>query len=306
MPMADAAQGMQDLIAEESFAAPRPAVEAIAAAARAEQGPGVQAVLFYGGVRRDQEDEGGIVDLYLLVESYAALPGGRLRRFFNALLPPNVFYLETDFEDRQVRAKYAVITLAQFERAVGPGALLPYFWARFAQPVSLIWSRDEACRLRVCAALAQAVETLVRAAWPLFELPPGSSEFWSRAFTETYRTELRAERKGRRAQQIYETHAARYDRLLAAVPQARRGPLGAAARRRAQVTWLLRRVLGKTCSVLRLLKAAFTFQNGADYLAWKIARHSGVKLELTPWQRRHPILAASVLIWRLFLRGAVR
>ncbi|MDJ0945181.1 MAG: hypothetical protein QNJ30_17060 [Kiloniellales bacterium] len=297
---------MLDLIARESAADPWPAVEAIAEAAREQQGPGIVAVLFYGSVRRDQDDEGGIIDLYLLAESYAGLRGSWLRRVLNALLPPNVFYLETAFEGRQVRAKYAVITLSQFERAVGPKALLPYFWARFAQPVSLIWSRDEASQARVRAALAQAVETMVRSVWPLFEAPPRSPDFWTRAFTETYHTELRAEKKGRRAQQIYEYHGARYDRLLGAIPEARRGPSGARARRRAQITWWLRRVLGKACSVLRLMKAAFTFYNGADYLVWKINRHSGVEIELTPWQRRHPILAGWTLIWRLLLRGAVR
>ena len=304
--MATPEPAVLELIAEESAHEPWPPIAAVAEAARAQQGPGVLAVLFYGSVRRDRDDDGGIVDLYLLAESYAALSGSRLRRAFNALLPPNVFYLETSFGRRRVRAKYAVITLAQFERAVSPKALLPYFWARFGQPVSLIWYRDEASRARVRAALAQAAETLVRSAWPLFEAPPDSAGFWSRAFTETYRTELRAERKGRRAQQIYEAHAARYDRLLAAIPEARRGPTGPAARLRARLAWWLRRVLGETVSVLRLLKAAFTCQNGADYLAWKITRHSGVEVRLTPWQRRHPILASAVLIWRLVLRGAVR
>ena len=249
--MAAPEQAMLDLIARESTADPWPAVEALAEAAREQQGLGVLAVLFYGSVRRDQDEEGGIVDLFLLVESYAALPGSRLRHVLNALLPPNVFYLETAFEGRQLRAKYAVITLSQFERSVGPGALLPYFWARFAQ----------------------AVETLIRSAWPLFEAPPESADFWARAFTETYRSELRAERKGRRAQQIYDAHPVRYDRLLGALPQGRRGATGPAARRRAKLAWWLRRVLGKTSSVLRLLKAASTFQNGADYLAWKITRH---------------------------------
>ena len=304
--MAPSEPAMLDLIARESAADSWPAIDAIAEAAREQQGPGILAILFYGSVRRDRDDEGGIVDLYLLAESYASLRGSWLRRVFNALLPPNVFYLETTFEGRQVRAKYAVITLGQFERAVTPRALLPYFWARFAQPVSLIWSRDEASQARVQAALAQAVQTMVSSVWPLFEAPPRSAEFWPRAFTETYHTELRAERKGRRAQHIYETHATRYDRLLAAIPEGRRGPNGATARRRARIAWWLRRLLGKACSVLRLLKAGFTFQNGADYVAWKIARHSGVQIELTPWQRRHPILAGLTLIWRLVLRGAVR
>lgn len=68
--------------------------------------------------------------------------------------------------------------------------------------------------------------------------------------------------------------------------------------------WGLRRVQGKFLSVARLIKASFTFDGGIDYLAWKISRHSGVKIELTPWQRRHPLLAGIVLFWRLRRRGA--
>ena len=30
---------------------------------------------------------------------------------------------------------------------------------------------------------------------------------------------------------------------------------------------------------------------GIDYLAWKINRHAGTAITITPWQRRHPILA---------------
>jgi hypothetical protein len=59
-------------------------------------------------------------------------------------------------------------------------------------------------------------------------------------------------------------------------------------------------------SVARLVKAAFTFQDGAQYLLWKIERHSGVTIEVTPWQRRHPVLASSVLFWKLYRKGAFR
>ena len=58
--------------------------------------------------------------------------------------------------------------------------------------------------------------------------------------------------------------------------------------------------------VLRLAKASFTFEAGPDYVAWKIRRHTGVPVALTPWQRRHPLLAAPLLLWRLARRNAVR
>jgi hypothetical protein len=77
-------------------------------------------------------------------------------------------------------------------------------------------------------------------------------------------------------------------------------------RARWAVAWTARRALGKLLNLLRLTKAAFTFEGGADYLAWKVERHAGVTIELTDWQRRNPILAAPAMLWRLYRRGAVR
>jgi hypothetical protein len=128
---------------------------------------------------------------------------------------------------------------------------------------------------------------------------------WQRAFTETYRTELRAERADQ-AERLYRTFAERYDRATEALGSAVGVALPAADRKRARRRWRARRMLGKTLSVLRLIKASFTFEDGATYLVWKIRRHSGVEAELTPWQRRHPILASSVLAWRLYRAGGFR
>jgi hypothetical protein len=51
---------------------------------------------------------------------------------------------------------------------------------------------------------------------------------------------------------------------------------GLTDRQRWARAWALRRACGKALNALRLAKAAFTFEGGADYLAWKIERHSGV------------------------------
>ena len=65
-------------------------------------------------------------------------------------------------------------------------------------------------------------------------------------------------------------------------------------------------MIGKLFNIARLIKAAFTFEGGLDYILWKIARHSGVTIAVTDWQRRHPLLAAPGLAWRLYRRGAFR
>ena len=135
----------------------------------------------------------------------------------------------------------------------------------------------------------------------------GVEQLWLRGFGETYRAELRTEGDAR-ARDIYDSARERYDAIT---------PLALAAavtvdshttrdHRAAQLCWAGRRGLGKTLSVLRLIKSAFTFDGGVDYILWKIERHSGVRLPVSPWQRRHPLLASPVFLWRLYRLGAIR
>ena len=74
----------------------------------------------------------------------------------------------------------------------------------------------------------------------------------------------------------------------------------------AEQRWAQLKRRGKWVSVLRLAKASLTFADGIDYLAWKINRHAGTKIVIKPWQRRHPIVAAFILVPRLLRQGAVR
>ena len=57
---------------------------------------------------------------------------------------------------------------------------------------------------------------------------------------------------------------------------------------------------------MRLAKASATYAGGAEYIAWKINRHAGTTIELKPWQKRHPLLAAISLLPRLLRSGAIR
>ncbi|MGH6719344.1 MAG: hypothetical protein ACREER_08500, partial [Alphaproteobacteria bacterium] len=141
-------------------------------------------------------------------------------------------------------------------------------------------------------------------------------ELWRRLFRATYGCELRAEPADRADAVVAAAHARYVDLTPPALTAAgiawaeTAGALdlaiGAAQRRRARLAWALRRPAGKLLSLLRLAKAAFTFDGGADYLAWKIERHSGVRPRLSPWQRRHPLLALPLLAWRLWRQGVVR
>ena len=61
-----------------------------------------------------------------------------------------------------------------------------------------------------------------------------------------------------------------------------------------------------TRSVLRLFKAAFTFNEPLEYLLWKIERHSGLYIEPSDRQLRHPLIFAWPLLWKLKRQGAFR
>jgi hypothetical protein len=295
---------VRDFLAAEA-SLPVPAVfHALADAARARFGAPVRAVLLYGSCLRDREWRGRLVDLFVLVEDGVPGAEGPVLRRLGALLPPNVYHLATRFEDETVRAKVALVGLARLERLVAPTTLEPYFWARLAQPVRLLWAADPTVAERVHALLARAVRTLLDATRPLVPAGTDPLALFERAFHETYRTELRAERPGR-ATSLVTADAARYEQL-ARLCLAGRPPCSPREQDRALRLWARRRRLGKLRSVLRLAKAAFTFEGGADYIVWKIERHSGERIELTPWQRRHPILAGLLLLPRLRRRGAIR
>jgi hypothetical protein len=301
-----------------AFAVPAGA-RTLAEALLARHGDAVQAILLYGSCYRRGDDD-GLVDLYVLVDGYRSVHGAGLAALANWLLPPNVYLHELPRGDRVLRAKYAVLSLAGLERGTGPAAFHPYFWARFAQPAALLYARTEAVAARVRAALAQARATFVARVVPMLPREFDARLLWQRGLLLSYGAELRAERpEGVHA--LYAAAAAHYEgvtrlalarALLAATAvgasaAARyRVELGAGRRLGARLGWLARQGLGKVLSVLRLVKGLFTFQGGPDYVLWKIQRHSGVAMQLSPRARRFPLLAAWAIAWRLYRRRAFR
>ena len=284
---------LSELVAAELAEPVDPKVVAMAAAIAAQHGGASRAVLFYGSCLREQQLDGLMLDFYLIVSDYRAAYAKRWMASANRLIPPNVF----PFTHDGLAAKYAVLSETDFARLNGPETRNVSVWARFAQPSRLVWASDEAARSRAVTAVARAAPTLLAAAGSLDEEQP--LDWWRRAFALTYSAELRAERKGR-AGSVVDSDPERYQRFslpaMAAIPTGE--GLGGG--------WGRRRIEGKALSVLRLAKASATYAGGADYIAWKINRHAGTDFQLSPWQRRHPLLAAISLLPRLLKSGAIR
>lgn len=303
-PMSEVGPSLRDLVAQELAEPVDHRVSGMAAAIAALYPGAARAVLFYGSCLRERQLEGLMLDFYLIVSDYEAAYGRSWMVAANRLIPPNVY----PFQHEGLAAKYAVLSEADFERLNGSETLSVSVWARFAQPSRLVWSADPAAAARAIGAVACAAPTLLTAARPLYA---GADPLglWRLAFQLTYGAELRSERQGR-AVSVVDADPERYARFsgpaLAAAGVSLDRPPSADQRRRALRRWAWMRRAGKALTIVRLMKASGTYAGGIDYLAWKINRHAGTNIEIRPWQRRWPLVAAVTLLPKLLRRGAIR
>jgi hypothetical protein len=259
---------------------------------------GAVAVLFYGSNLRTGSSE-GVLDFYVLTA------GARERGMW-----PTVGYREFDQGADRLRAKIATMRLATFADAAAARTLDTTIWTRFVQPSALVWVRDESVADSVAAAVADAAKSAARFAAALGPVAGTARSFWRALFRETYAAEFRVEKSGRETQ-ILAFDPERYDVLLplawtadgiryAADGTMLRPALPEARRRSLRNAWTARRRMGKPINIARLVRAAFTFDGAARYGAWKIERHTGIPVPLTPWREAHPLLAAPGVFWRLY------
>ncbi|MEM7507134.1 MAG: hypothetical protein AAF415_10315 [Pseudomonadota bacterium] len=261
--------------------------------------PGVLGVVFYGNMLRDREAP-GLMDFYVLTESDAAYHGHGPSAFFNRLLPPNVYFEEVG--PGGSAAKVAVMRLEVFRHRMRRQSWDTTLWARFCQPALVVHARDNAARARIIAALVEAHET---AAWWARHLadPGGAEDTWKTLFAHTYGAELRVEGQGRMTEIVDRAHPLYkelYEALIA--PKV----TDTAEKARAARAWRLRRLVGKPLNLARLIKAAATFRGGIAYALSKVERHTGRPVELRPWERRVPWLAAPVVLIRLLWQKRLR
>jgi hypothetical protein len=273
-----------------------PAVAAFAAELGTEAD--AAAVLFYGSNLRTGSLD-GLLDFYVL------LPGERERGIW-----PTVSYRERLHGGTLLRAKVATMTLATFAAAARGETRDTTIWARFVQPSVLAWCADAAAATAVREALAAAAATAARLAAAVGPAKGREEEYWRALFRATYRAELRVEPAGRE-DAILSANASHFDGLLplalleAGVPFGQDGrtlePKLDAARRKAILRWWgVRRRLGKVINLTRLAKATTTFEGGMRYAAWKVERHTGLPVKVTPLRERFPLIAAPSVLWLLW------
>lgn len=284
------------------FARPRngdlhPAVPAFAAQLAAAT-PQALAVLFYGSNLRTGSLE-GVLDYYVLTD------GAQVEKIW-----PRVSYHEANVAGEDVRAKVATMSLEKFAYAASGASRDTTIWARFVQPCGLIWSRDDAAASMVLDAVCDAAKTAARLVAALGPQSGPAQDYWRALFRATYKAEFRVEKPGRE-DSILSVNAAHFDGLLAAAWEADGIEFAQSAdvltprisdqsRQNILRWWAKRQRLGKPFNIARLLKATTTFEGAGRYAAWKIERHTGVPVKVTPWREAHPVLSAPAVLWQVW------
>ncbi|NNC23713.1 hypothetical protein HKX42_07685 [Salinisphaera sp. USBA-960] len=276
----------------------------------------VLGIIYYGSCFRRADPTSGLVDFYVVADGFRAASTHRCAAAAGRIIPPNVYYLEVETAETTLACKYALITRSQLAHGV-ERAFSSTLWGRLAQPIAIVYARNNPAHEELRAACGQAVLTLLERALPALGSGRTSPAHWfERALALSFASEIRVE-SGQREQVFIGERADEYARrFLAAMyfvsHRLRREPNGdvlldtaATQTRLTRLVWWLRGVQGRGLSVLRLVKACFTFDGAVDYGAWKLARHTGYQAEITPRVRRHPLIFGWPVFWRA-LRAARR
>jgi hypothetical protein len=293
--MSGAPSALAERIAARLAAPVDPAVATFARALAS--AAGARAVLFYGSNLRTGSLD-GVLDFYIL------LPGAQ-----ESAIWPTVSYHERAHEGLTLRAKVATMRLATFAKAASGALTDTTIWARFVQPSALIWAEDDAARADTTAAIAAAATTAARLAAALGPVSGTAEDYWRALFRATYKAEFRVEKAGRE-DDILSVNADHFAGLLPLALAAAGIDPGAdgttltprlprAERAQTLRWWARRRRMGKPLNLLRLVKASTTFEGAARYAAWKIERHTGMPVKITPLRERWPLLAAPQVLMDL-------
>jgi hypothetical protein len=294
---------------------------------RRRYGSAVAGVLYYGSCLRTGRTADSVLDFYVLVDSYRAAYRSRALAWSNAILPPNVFYAELGRRPgRPVRTKYAIMTTEDFGRAASSKTLHSIVWSRFSQPALLVYARDRRARAAAERASVNALLTMVAHMLAFLPRPKKGSlvfsaeDLWQSGFRETYRGEFRPEREAT-IRSVYEADRGRYDALTGPALRVleRRGWLRLVQdgsgyevrmpprRREALLArWRIRRPLTKALQFPRLIKSAITFGDWVPYALFKIHRHTGILIEPSERQLRHPFIWGWPILFRLLREQALR
>lgn len=280
----------------------------------------VRTVLLFGSrLVQASPDRFSAYDFVLVVENYRAfydalVRAGLSRRLpalqavLNRLLAPNVVAFAPEGWNDVPVAKVMVLEPAALARALSRHAPDHFLKGRLVQRVALLHARDGAAVDWVTGLVTDARNDILRWAGPFLGESFTPAEVALRMLQVSYRGEVRPE-AGDRVLDVFESQQPFLSDMLTCVlaDAADAGELRLAggnyqfvrapsSRQRWSVRLYFAR--SKLRATARWLKHVVTFENWLDYIAYKVERRMGTRVEITTWERRLPYL----LLWPKVVR----
>ena len=215
------------------------------------------------------------------------------------ILPPNVVAISTP-DAPTLHAKCAVLSLADLRRAGSDQAQDHFTQGRLFQQIQLVWVRDEESRRAVTDVLLEVRARTFTWAHPTLPEHFTTDSYCHTLLETSFAAEIRPEGDARLrvlldAQRdtlipIYEAVLQQLvsQRILASTGKVYSLVRPATRAERARTARYFRR--SKVRATLRWLKYVALYEGWLDYIVRKIERRSGVKIALTPRERRWPLL----------------
>lgn len=306
-----------------------PAVPALAfsfaeSLSRAGGGAVVGVILYGSQLQRSSPDPHSAWDLVVVVDRYptfhrAMKASGYQRRspwlmnLLGRILPPYV----TDFSPREVGgriAKCLVLSQEQFARALGSGARDHFLKGRLAQHVEVVWAASETHAATLEAGLASARREVLRWAGPFLPQVFDATSLTLAMLKVSFAGEIRPESR-ERVLEVWSSQRywleSRYRGVLAdaeaegmlrAEVQGKyrftRTP-GRAARTRMRFYFYW----SKVRVTARWFKHILTFNDWLTYIQRKVERRTGLDIEITPAERRWPLILLWPKVFRVLRQG---
>jgi hypothetical protein len=255
-------------------------------------------------------------DFFVITDGYRRVFSRMSHWLLAYPLPPHIYHLRLSDEQR---CKYNLVSLKRFRRECSRRAKDVYILGRFGKRVSLVYARDEEARQKLVDCCYSAMTNVVP--WTLRGMDKDfdETEFALACLNLSYAGETRVEATSK-VPKLFESerdlYMQVYPTLLNQHPTAmkladkhadgRFRPSGGGFvrwLRRVRLWWFLKR--SRIRGILRWPKFLVTVDEWVDIILAKIERTKGIKLEVTPRQRRHPLIFGWPHLLKLMKAGAI-
>lgn len=296
--------------------APTPDVAAFIDHFRATHGR-LLGVVFYGSrVSTSGHASTSLYDFFLFTDDARAFFSKQRSRdvALAKVLAPSTYTAKVG----EARCKYNVVTLADFEHECGAEARDLFHAGRFSKRVQLVWTRDVTAERALVHALVNAARTVVPMALSRLPAEFTFDEYLLGVLGLSYAAEIRVESDSKVERLLAaerEHYEALYGQLLARQeeagvvvrglsPQRWHQDVTTLPARRAATEALLAR--SRRRMYARWFKYMMTLDGWVDLMLEKVERTKGIRIEMSPLERKYAYIFGWKYFYRFLRRGLVK